>query len=104
MQEIRNPAELLDANPEERLSYFGDLQVQANRVEVFAEPNIFDQPHKQVATVAAAVKESGALQGHTLQLIETLFDALAEERQRRSALEARMRVLESALLPAEVAL
>lgn len=104
MQEIRTPVDLLDADPEERLRFFGELQVEARNVEVFAEPNVFDQPRKQVATVAAAVKECGGLQLQVLTLLEAAFEALSEERQRRAALESRVRVLESALLPAEVAL
>jgi hypothetical protein len=102
MGKNQSPAELLDANPLGRIDFFGDLQVQARQVEVFAEPNRTDPPAKQVRTVAAAVKESGALLAQTLGLVEVLFDTLAEERALRRNLEERVAEMTADLQPAGV--
>lgn len=96
MPEIRTPADLFDADPLDRISFFGDLQVQATQVEVFADPNRTDSPREQVQTVADAVKEAAALQGRALRLIEALFDEMAYQRDIRERLEQRVSELEAA--------
>ena len=94
MPEIRTPADLFDADPLDLISFFGDLQVHATQVEVFADPNHTDPLSRQIQTVADAVKEAAALQGQTLQLIEALFDELAYQRQMRERLKQRLAALE----------